>query len=277
MQDETTPGRRAPFDIMKLVIVSDLHLVTPGATLFGLDPLERLEACIGDINANHADADLVVFAGDLTDDGRADAYAALADRLGLLLPPHRLMLGNHDDRAAFRQVFADAPEVDGFLQSRADIGGLRLIFLDTLWPGHVEGQLCNRRLAWLDEQLASVADALVFLHHPPMPIGIASLDACRLSDPDALLALLKARGNVRHLFAGHVHRLSHGNWDGIPFTTVRGTSHQSALRFDGPHAISFEASAYSIVLAGRKGVVVHTQEFEAKRPGASMPASADTA
>ena len=38
---------------MKIIQVTDLHLVTPGQTLCGLDPLARLQACIADINQNH--------------------------------------------------------------------------------------------------------------------------------------------------------------------------------------------------------------------------------
>ena len=54
---------------MKIIQVTDLHLVKPGATLCGLDPLARLQACITDINQNHCDAELVIFTGDLSDTG----------------------------------------------------------------------------------------------------------------------------------------------------------------------------------------------------------------
>ena len=81
--------------MIKLIHVTDLHLVEPGERLFGLDPLAQLESCIDHINRNHPDTDLVVFSGDLTDDGAPSAYAALADRLTTLKPPFRLMLGNH--------------------------------------------------------------------------------------------------------------------------------------------------------------------------------------
>lgn len=248
---------------MKIILVSDPHLVAPGKTLFGMDPLRQLQGCIADINARHADADFVVFAGDLTNDGDGDAYAALVASLGALVPPHRLMAGNHDDRARLLAAFPDAEGDGGFIHCALDIGGKRVILLDTLWPGHVEGQLCEARLEWLDRQLDGVPDALVFLHHPPFPIGIASLDDCRLAAPERLLALLQRHGNVRHIFAGHVHRLSSGSWHGIPFSTVRGTSHQSALKFDGPHAVSFETPAYTVILDPEGALVVHTAEFAA--------------
>lgn len=246
---------------MKIILVSDLHLVAPGKTLFGKDPLRGLDACIADINRTHADADLVVFAGDLTNDGEAAAYEALAERVVHLAPPHRFMMGNHDDRALFLQMLPQPADENGSIQSSIHIGGTQIILLDTLWPGHVHGLLCETRLQWLDRQLGADAEALVFLHHPPFRLGIPSLDECRLSEPARLLSLIRRHGNVRHLFAGHVHRLAHGSWQGIPFTTVRGTNHQSALRFDGPHEVSFEPPAYSVVLVDHDAVIVHTQEL----------------
>lgn len=247
---------------MKLILVSDPHLVVPGVTLFGRDPLANLAACIASINREHADADLVVFAGDITNDGEAEAYAAFAGLAGRLLPPFRIVPGNHDARAALLAACPDTPQADGFIQSSQDVGTTRLILLDTLWPGHVAGLLCDRRLAWLDRELASAGEALLVMHHPPCAIGIPSLDDSHLANPESLLRILRGHGNVRHIFAGHVHRLSHGSWHGIPFTTMRGTSHQSALKFSGPHEVSFEAPTYSVVLSGPDGIVVHSCEFE---------------
>ncbi|SMH37105.1 phosphodiesterase [Mesorhizobium australicum] len=246
---------------MKIVLVSDLHLVAPGESLFGLDPLKHLEDCIADLNRHHTDADLVVFSGDLTNDGEASAYAALAERLADLAAPYRLMLGNHDDRAAFANAFPQAAMQDGFAQCYVDLPQFRAVLLDTLQPGQVEGRLCETRLTWLDDALEGGRDTLLFLHHPPFPIGVPSLDGSRLLDADPLLDVLRRHGNVRHIFAGHVHRFAGGVWRGIPFTTVRGTNHQSALELDGPHAVSFEAPAYALVLADGDGLVVHMHEF----------------
>ena len=246
---------------MKIIQVSDLHLVAPGTTLFGSDPLARLEDCIVDLNRHHADADLVVFTGDLTNDGEPAAYAALAARLPALRAPYRLMLGNHDDRAAFIRAFPHGLAADGFAHSSLDLAGGRLVMLDTLEPGQVAGRLCAARLGWLDRALEGAADAFVFLHHPPAQIGVPSLDDSRLADAEGLLRVLRRHGNVRHLFAGHVHRLVAGSWGGIPFSTLRSTNHQSALNLAGPFGVSFEPPAYAVILANGGDIIVHTHEF----------------
>jgi len=246
---------------MKIIQVSDLHLRAPGETLLGIDPLARLEDCVADLNRNHADADLVVFSGDLTNDGEPSAYAALAERLAGLAAPFRLMLGNHDNRTAFRAAFPDAPGEGGFIQSSVDLPEGRIVLLDTLEAGLIEGRLCEARLAWLDAVLAETRSALLFLHHPPFPIGVPSLDKWRLSDAKHLRDVLIRHNNVRHIFAGHVHRFAAGSWSGIPFVTVRATSIQSALTFSGPHETSFEAPAYAVILADGKNIIVHMHEF----------------
>ena len=41
---------------MKLIHITDLHLMPPGELLWGLDPFARLDAALTDIAAHHADA-----------------------------------------------------------------------------------------------------------------------------------------------------------------------------------------------------------------------------
>ncbi|NIO42429.1 MAG: phosphodiesterase, partial [Burkholderiales bacterium] len=62
---------------MKFVQVTDMHIMPPGQELLGLDPRARLDACIADINANHADAELCVFTGDLAEKDYVEAYRNL--------------------------------------------------------------------------------------------------------------------------------------------------------------------------------------------------------
>ncbi|MFJ2992444.1 metallophosphoesterase [Pandoraea sp. NPDC087047] len=50
----------------KIIHITDTHLVTPGELLYGLDPYQRLVACIDDILAHHTDAECCVITGDLT-------------------------------------------------------------------------------------------------------------------------------------------------------------------------------------------------------------------
>ena len=66
---------------MKIIHITDLHLMPRGETLWGLDPFARLDAALTDIAAHHADADLCVITGDLTEKGDVAAYEMLKQRL----------------------------------------------------------------------------------------------------------------------------------------------------------------------------------------------------
>lgn len=248
---------------MKLIQITDPHLRGDGELVCGRDPAASLAKAIADINRHHADADLVVFTGDLSDDGSAASYRLLAETIDRIGPPVRLLLGNHDDRAAFFSVFPDLPAEDGFAQSAVDAGGHRLLFLDTLEEGAVAGRLCERRLARLDGWLAETsAPTLIFMHHPPFDIGMPPLDGVKLANPQALAEVLHRHGNVSHIFAGHVHRLCSGIWNGIAFNTGRGTNHQTAVLFGArDFAVGFEMPAYNVILIDGGNITVHAQEI----------------
>jgi 3',5'-cyclic AMP phosphodiesterase CpdA len=251
---------------MKLIHITDPHLVRPGEQLYGLDPCKRLTACIADINLNHGDADLCVITGDLTHWGDVDAYYGLRDCLERLEIPLRLVVGNHDKRAEFLSVFPRTPvDENGFVQSVLDTDGGRCLFLDTIEPGTHAGHYCAQRQDWLRRQLDDARDCAavyLFMHHPPFILRIPSMDSLAMQDRHALAELLAPYRNIRHLFFGHVHRPVSGSWRGIPFTTLRGTSHQVWLDFQSDQIRgSHEPPAYAIALIEPDQVVVHFHDF----------------
>jgi 3',5'-cyclic AMP phosphodiesterase CpdA len=246
---------------MKIIQLTDTHLVGPGALLYGLDPAARLRACVDSINDRHADADLCVVTGDLADSGGVAAYEQLRAILSRLRMPYRLLLGNHDSRSNFRQVFPEAEtDPDGFVQSVMDTPVGRLLFLDTLETGRADGVLCQARLAWIGEQLERAAGrpVHVFMHHPPEPIGMRHNARMCLFAPDPFLAALREHGGVRHIFAGHVHLPVVGSAQGIPFSCSRGTCHHIVFDADDPEAafVAFNPS-YNLLLLGERDTLVH--------------------
>ena len=250
---------------MKFIHITDSHLVPPGQTLCALDPAARLTRIVDEINRLHGDAAFVVHTGDLSYHGMEPAYRHLAEILGRLTVPHHLLIGNHDDRAAFKRSFPKVPvDADGFVQYAIETTEGVFLMLDTVADGEEGGYLCPARLKWLERQLAAHHDrpVFLFLHHPPFDIGIGSIDASRLAQADALAALLRRHGEVQHIFYGHVHRAIAGSWHGIPTSTVPGTNHQVAL-YLGPEPEmlgSHEATAYGVCLIEGPSVILHYQD-----------------
>ena len=248
---------------MKIIQLTDPHLVQPGQMLNGTDPLGRLDIVLDDIGRHHGDADLLVITGDLTDDGFEAAYRALDERLRKLGLPYRLLLGNHDQRRTFGAIFPQVPRDEaGFVQSVLDTREARLIFLDTLDDGKVGGRLCATRLAWLEQRLteAQGRPVLLFMHHPPFEIGLPALDHCLLAAGDALslATLVRDHADVRQIFAGHVHRPAHGLWNGVPVTMLPGTNHQMPLDLhDASVGPVDEPPAYGVILLDADNLIIH--------------------
>ncbi len=255
---------------MKLVHITDTHLVEPGKSLYQTDPYERLAQCIDDVAAHHADAAFCVLTGDLAHKGELSAYQGLAKQLSRLAMPTYPLLGNHDLRAPFRQAFPDAPrDPGGFVQAVERRPEGDFIFLDTLDEGVNGGKYCEARSAWLRERLDEAGDRPVylFMHHPPFSIRIPCVDRIALSEPDRFAAILEGRRNIRHLFYGHVHRPVCGSWRGIPVSTMRGLNHQ--VPFDlhtvSPVPKSHEPPAYAVVFVDPDQVTVHFHDYLDRR------------
>jgi 3',5'-cyclic AMP phosphodiesterase CpdA len=274
----------------KLIVFTDLHILPEGGRIIGLDPSERLRKGIAHVNLHHPDTHHVLFTGDLTHRGDVASYQRLRDLLSELRCPYSLLLGNHDQRENFLSVFPEAPlDANGFVQQALDIAphtgqgvhpdGARLLLLDTLFapphnfPDSYSGFLCEQRMDWLAQQLASAGKRPVhiFMHHPPHATGFVGMDAIALKNGEAFYELLLHHGNVRHIFAGHVHRTISGTSHGIAFSVFKSPCHQQPMPFaaeDTTLSVD-EPGAYGIVLLRPDGVLVHTEDYEIASPGTS--------
>jgi 3',5'-cyclic AMP phosphodiesterase CpdA len=254
---------------MKIIHLTDPHVRAHGECVRTVDTATRFAAVVDDVARRHADADLVVVTGDLVGDREPASYALFRDLIGRIRAPVRLLMGNHDRRALFRAAFPEHPvDADGFIQSCLDAPGLsgRLLFLDSLEEGSIGGRLCDKRLAWIAARLAEAGDrpVTIFLHHPPLSVGVPHFVNICLHDPEGFLALLRAhRGGVRHIFFGHIHIPVSGVYPGgLPYTAARGSAHQILLDFDTDAVAWASGKAnYNVIDLGDDGLAVHSFDF----------------
>jgi 3',5'-cyclic-AMP phosphodiesterase len=251
---------------VKFVVLSDLHLGLPGAAVNGLDPAARLADAVRIINRDHADAAFVAIAGDLADLGQVPAYETLRALLAPLAMPCHITLGNHDNPDAFLSVFgADLAHPEAKVSRVIDLGGYRVILLDTTTPGTHAGALCQGRQDWLAAQLDDAADrpVIVVMHHHANVLSLP-VDDIPLADGAGFARLLQRHPDIRMVISGHVHLTTSGVWHGVPMVTLAG-SHYSVnahlpgmageqLRLEGP-------AQMAVVLTDPDGVTVHFQDY----------------
>ena len=154
----------------------------------------------------------------------------LAHRRSQLLERCRLVPGNHDTPALLREVFSGcygaAPAGSACFAER--LGDWTILALDSHFPGEIGGKVGGAQLAWLRKRLAEAADAptLLFLHHPPGPIGTPWLDGMALLEPAPLVEILASASQLRAILCGHVHQDTTASVSRVPLITTPSTCFQ---------------------------------------------------
>ena len=184
---------------MRIAQLSDLHV---GGTRYRED---LLHTAIGEINA--AEPDLVVVAGDLTDDGYPDQYPAVKEELAAIACQRIVRVpGNHDARNVgylrFEETFGARDS-----RLRLDCGGVEIavVAVDSSKPDLDEGEIGREHYGWIEEGFAGDADLRVFVcHHHLMPIPGTGRERNQVLDAGDVLSLL-SRCGVDIVLSGHRH------------------------------------------------------------------------
>ncbi len=223
------PARRT------LLHLSDTHLLAGNRALAGrFDTAANLTRTLEAAEATGIRPDAIVFTGDLTDLGEPEAYALLreavepvAARLGA---PVIWVAGNHDERPALRRDLLGLEPTEQPVTGVWDLGGLRLIALDTTVPGWHHGDLDAAQLEWLADVLATSAPlgTLLALHHPPLPSHVPLFDILELRDQGRLADVI-AGSDVRAILAGHLHYSTSGTFAGVPVSVAAATCYTMNL------------------------------------------------
>ena len=224
------------------------------------------EDAIADINALGVDAAFIK--GDIADRGLSHQFEIAARTFARFEMPWHAFLGNHDH---YGRLVGE--EVDGYTLLRQppapralELGGWRLLLLDTVEPGEHHGVFPDARLDWLADQLDETREraqpTLLLTHHQPVPpehrhsypnsIGIVPEHSTRIFD------LLGKNPQVQGVLIGHTHRnrvRRYAASGAIPFVEVHcvkdypggfavyelyddGTFRQEARRTSSPRALA---------------------------------------
>lgn len=184
---------------MLIAQISDVHV---GG---GRYRRELLTTAIEEINA--AGPDLVVVAGDLTDDGFPDQYPVAREELAAIACEEIVFVpGNHDARNVGYLLFEDTFGARDSRQ-RLQVGGLdlSLVAVDSSKPDLDEGEIGREHYGWIAEGFAGPADLRVFVcHHHLMPIPGTGRERNQVLDAGDVLSLLR-HSEVDLVLSGHRH------------------------------------------------------------------------
>lgn len=233
-------------DAITFVQISDTHFLADDGEVMGVRPAAQLARVLARIAALPTPPRFVLHTGDMIHDSGAAGYAYLRHALAPLGLPLVTTLGNHDDRAAFRQGFLKEPDGD----ERRYYGvhafdGLRVIALDSLVPGEIGGELGREQLTWLADALTDPAPrgTVIALHHPVALAGFSYLTDGLLRDAPALAAVLAAHP-LLGVLAGHCHAPSVTAFAGTVVVTAPAVASQFAP--DTPDAVISAASGFNL-------------------------------
>jgi Icc protein len=184
---------------MLIAQISDIH--TGGAR----HDAGLLETAIDEINA--AETDLVVVAGDVTDEGYPDQYELSSAGLDRLACERVVIVpGNHDARHVgylrFEETFGPRDS-----RLRLNCGDLEVavVAVDSSKPDLDQGEIGREHYGWIEEGFAGPADTRIFVcHHHLMPIPGTGRERNQVLDAGDVLALLRG-AEVDLVLSGHRH------------------------------------------------------------------------
>lgn len=166
---------------------------------------ELLHTAIAEINA--AEPDLIVIAGDLTDDGYPDQYPLAQKELAALAASQIVRVpGNHDARNVGYMLYEDTFGARD-TRLRLQCAGLdvALVGVDSSKPDIDEGEIGREHYRWIEEGFADDTDLRVFVcHHHLMPVPGTGRERNQVLDAGDVLALLR-RCSVDLVLSGHRH------------------------------------------------------------------------
>lgn len=214
---------------IRLIQFTDLHLHSdPARRVYGMDTTACFRGVLDHARASrHWPPDALLLTGDLAQDD-PDAYPVLRELLRPALAgtqiPALSLAGNHDAADVLEAELSVPPFIShGSLR----LGDWRIVLLNSAVAGQTGGRLGTDTLDRLREMLArETAQVLLCVHHHPVPVGNAWLDAIGLEDAARLRQLLRDFPRARGVVFGHVHQAHDSRRDGIRYLGTPSTFRQ---------------------------------------------------
>jgi Icc protein len=195
--------------VTRIAHISDFHLPTkPGQSVNDALPDANLLEAVAELKKQTPKPDLVVLGGDLLNDGQKGNYDTIGELFKELQIPFCSVVGNHDDLKALKKssLIEKAKGYPGY--GSFEHAHLHIILLNSAGTGTSSGNIEEKQLLWLSEDLCKNQGkpTLMFMHHHPVDSGIPWLDKMKLQNADAFWEIVPPYSkNILGVFFSHLH------------------------------------------------------------------------
>lgn len=173
--------------------------------MLGVDTRATMAMVVEQVKAQHS-PDMLLVTGDVAGEGEPAAYDYAQQAVQGIAPDTRWLPGNHDNTQLLSDRF-DQPDFFTYV-----VPGWLIVGMNSSVDGKVNGYIDPLQLAQLQRTCAAHENLglIIFLHHPPMPIGCKWIDPQHIANGLALLDLAGAHKATSQkpavIVTGHVHQ-----------------------------------------------------------------------
>lgn len=222
---------------MRIIQITDLHLPAAGEDSAGIDSWKNLDLILKE--AATYTPDLLVFTGDFClNQSHAVIFQKFAERLNNLDMSMRFIPGNHDAPEHLQKFVIEKRGESNFYprEQRENYTFLYLNSSNAHLPEE-EYEVLKKACA-VDSRIP----LLVFMHHPPVKIGVPHMDRkYAFAEAEKFKnAVSKAKRPV-HIFCGHYHNQRTVFCENFIIHSSPSTSFQVEDRTEGYAVMGYEA------------------------------------
>ena len=224
---------------MRIFQITDLHIGEVDQRPFDVDVRENFLLMLDALQQHQHD--LLVISGDLCyEDGEADIYRWIRGHLDNRKLNYRIIPGNHDNHCLMVDEFDLPPSYREHFFFSSNQEEPPVVFLNsgkgTLHPSQVPALK-----AYLEKTTAPVC---LFMHHPPIPMGVPYMDDNHaIKEAGPLLNVLTQHAYPITIFTGHYHVEKSVRWKNLDIHVTPSCFFQIDWRREG-FAVDHHRCAY---------------------------------
>jgi len=197
----------------RIAFITDIHLDEQFPIDNNINPTKNFETVLVDIE--NREITNLVFGGDI---GNETAHNYFFDKLQKF--SLNLILGNHDKFQNVKSHFSK-DKTKQELYYKTEDESFQYVFLDTSTD-----ELSKSQLEWLQHELTSNKELILFIHHPVLEIETAVDKLYPLKNRDELKTVLLNFKNSVTIFCGHYHMNDEQEYKNIKQFTTQSMSFQ---------------------------------------------------